>query len=163
MNFSAGRAWRNADRASPCRSSLPRDAGSAEFHHCFAVAGIEVSGGLVGEQDRRLSSQRAGDGNTLLLAARKLRWIMSYTVRHADSLQCLHDAPFAISRRHFLTVGQWQFDVFVDGEITNQIEALKDEANLLVPNARPLSKIKILDCLSVQRDSGRQSGYPEAQ
>src|SRR5678815_1464326 len=122
-----------------------------DFHYCFTGARIEVSGGLVGEQDRRLSSQCAGDGNTLLLAARKLRWIMSYTMRHADSLQCLHDAPFAVSGWHFLTVGQWQLDVFVDGQITNQIEALKDEANLLIPNARSLSKIKILDCLSVQR------------
>ena len=63
----------------------------------------------------------------------------------------LHDAPFAVSSRHFLTVGQWKFDVFVDGQVTNQIEALKDEADLLIPNARPLSKIKVLDCLSVQR------------
>ena len=131
-----------------------------QFHHCFAVARVEVSGRLVRQQDRRLSPQCAGDGDTLLLTARKLRGIVPHAVRHADALQRLHDALFAFGGRHPLPVGQWQLDVFVDGQIADQIEALEDEADLLIANARALSEIEILDCLSVQQYSGRQSAYP---
>ena len=35
-------------------------------------AAVEVAGGLVGEDDRRLAGQGAGDGDALLLAAAEL-------------------------------------------------------------------------------------------
>jgi hypothetical protein len=38
-------------------------------HDRLAVGGVEVSGGLVGEQDERLSSDRARDSDALLLAS----------------------------------------------------------------------------------------------
>src|SRR5438093_8480375 len=40
-----------------------------QVHHRFAAARIEVSSGLVCEQDERLASHRAGDGHALLLTA----------------------------------------------------------------------------------------------
>ncbi len=36
------------------------------------IAAVQAAGGLVGQADRRRVHQRAPDGNTLLLAARKL-------------------------------------------------------------------------------------------
>src|ERR1700754_1104245 len=41
-----------------------------QFHHGFAVNGIEVAGRLVGKQDERVAGDGAGDGDPLLLAAR---------------------------------------------------------------------------------------------
>ena len=41
-------------------------------HDFFAGFGVEISGGLVGEQDRRMIHQRARDGHALALAAGKL-------------------------------------------------------------------------------------------
>ena len=38
-----------------------------------AGAGVQVAGGLVGEQDRRAADQRPGDRHALALAARELR------------------------------------------------------------------------------------------
>ena len=35
--------------------------------------GVEVAGGLVGQQQQRAVGERAGDGDALLFAARKLR------------------------------------------------------------------------------------------
>src|SRR5688572_14117581 len=40
-----------------------------QVHHRLAVPRVEVSGRLVGEQDRGLAGERAGDGHALLLAA----------------------------------------------------------------------------------------------
>ena len=49
-----------------------------------AGGGIEVAGGLVGEQQRRIVGQRAGDGDALLLAAGELRRIVMAAVGQAD-------------------------------------------------------------------------------
>src|SRR5688572_12706597 len=38
-----------------------------EVHHRLAVLRVEVAGGLVGQQDRRLATDRARDGDALLL------------------------------------------------------------------------------------------------
>ena len=43
---------------------------------CRPVGAVEVSGGLVSEQQRRIVGERAGDGDALLLAARELRRIV---------------------------------------------------------------------------------------
>ncbi|MEJ7618905.1 MAG: hypothetical protein WKF30_18465 [Pyrinomonadaceae bacterium] len=39
----------------------------------MGASGIEIAGGLVGEQHARTVGERAGDGDALLLAARKFR------------------------------------------------------------------------------------------
>ena len=49
------------------------------------------------------------------------------------------------------TVGERQLDVFVNREIADQIEALEDEADLLVADARPLGEIQVLRRVAVQR------------
>ena len=69
---------------------------------------------------------------------------MPHAVRHADPLQRFHHPLLAFRRRHLLPVGQWQLDVFVDGEIANQIETLEDEPDLLVANARALREVEVL-------------------
>ena len=45
-----------------------------------AVGAVEVAGGLVGEDERRIVGQRARDGHALLLAARQLRRIVMAAV-----------------------------------------------------------------------------------
>ena len=46
-----------------------------------AVGAVEIAGRLVGQDDRRIVGQRAGDGDALLLAARELRRIVMAAVR----------------------------------------------------------------------------------
>ena len=57
----------------------------------------------------------------------------------------------------FCAVGERQLDVFIDGQIADQIEALEDEADLLIADARALGKVKVLGRLAVERISCRRS------
>jgi energy-coupling factor transporter ATP-binding protein EcfA2 len=106
-----------------------------QLHDCFAVAGVEVSGRLIRKQDGGRPSQRAGDSDTLLLTAGELRGIVAKAMRHADAAQRLIDAAFALGGGHAGTIGERELDIFIDGEIADQIETLKDETNLLIANA----------------------------
>src|SRR5262245_45692989 len=63
-----------------------------EIHHSFAAARIEVSSGLVREQDQRLAGDGARDGDALLLTARELAREVLRAVRHADALERRFDA-----------------------------------------------------------------------
>ena len=54
---------------------------------------------------------------------------------HAHALQRIGHPLLPLARVH-AAIGQRQLDVFIDREIANQIEALKDKANLAVANAR---------------------------
>src|SRR5437899_12494048 len=61
-----------------------------EIHHGFAAPRIEVSSGLVREQDERLAGHRARHGDALLLTARELAGQMLRAMGHADALErCL--------------------------------------------------------------------------
>jgi hypothetical protein len=76
---------------------------------------------------------------------------MPDAVRHADPLQSFHHPRFAISRWHLLAVGQRQFNVFINRQVADQVETLKNETDLLIPYARPFREIEVLDRLSIQR------------
>jgi len=69
---------------------------------------------------------------------------MVNAMRHADPLERLHHAILVLHRGHLVAIGEWQFDILIHGEIANEIEALKDETNFLIANARARGKIKML-------------------
>jgi hypothetical protein len=56
---------------------------------------------------------------------------------HPDSLERHHHSLLTFRRGH-PAIRQWQFDVLVDVQIANQVEALKDEADLTIPDAGTL-------------------------
>src|SRR6266567_6567772 len=122
-----------------------------QFHDCLAVPRIQVSRGLVGQQDGRLPAERARHGDTLLLAAGELRGIVPDAVSHSDTLESFHHALLALGSRHLLSVRQRKLDVLIHGQIADQVEALENESDLLVTNARAFGKIKIFDGLVIQR------------
>src|SRR5258708_17085898 len=109
-----------------------------QFHHGFAVLGVQVSGGLVSHQDERIADQRTRHSDTLLLTSRKLRRIVTQPMCHADAFEralhfllALAGASAAISQR--------QLHVFVHSEVADQVAGLKDESNLALENARTLA------------------------
>ena len=57
----------------------------------------------------------------------------------------------ALGRRHSGAIGERQLDVLLDGEVADQIEALKDEADLLVANPRALAEAQVLHWLAVEQ------------
>ena len=75
---------------------------------------------------------------------------MLHSVRHAHAFERLLHARFALRRRHARTIGQWQFDILVDSQIADQVEALKDETYLLVADARALREAKVFYRLAIE-------------
>ncbi len=52
------------------------------------VGGVEVSGGLVGEQDGRVIDEGAGDADALLLSAGELAGEVAGAGAEADAIEC---------------------------------------------------------------------------
>ena len=65
--------------------------GVVQFHKhiedVLAVLAVKVAGGLVGQDERRLSDEGAGKGHALLLAARKLHGIVVDAIRQPDAVE----------------------------------------------------------------------------
>ena len=120
-----------------------------QVHHRLAVLGVEVAGGLVGQQDRRLPADGTGDGDALLLTAGELRGQVLGAVGHADALERGVDALAPLVRLH-AAVDERQLDVLEHREVADQVEALEDEADLAVADPGPLRHRQLGHFLAVQ-------------
>ena len=103
------------------------------------ILGVEVAGGLVGQDDFRIVHERARDGDALLLAARKLRGQMRGAVCHADLLQRCQSFVFV---RHAVEVLR-QHHVFERREMRHQMELLEDEAHGFAAEARQFAAARV--------------------
>ena len=128
-----------------------------QVHDRFAVGGVQVTGRLIREDNRRVADDGACYRDTLLLATGKLRWEVFGAMRHPDFLEGIVHALFSIGGRH-APVGERQLHVLVDGEITNQVECLEDEADFTIPDPGALGKIQVVRRLVVEhvRAAGRR-------
>ena len=126
-----------------------------QVHDRLAVVRVEVAGGLVGEQDRGIADERARHRDALLLAARELAGQVLRAVRHADALERLV-TRFSRSAGRHAAVGERQLDVLVHGEIADQVEALEDEPDLAVADARALARRELCDRLAVEHVAARR-------
>ncbi len=95
-----------------------------KLHHCFAVCRIEISGWLIRKQNQRITGHCSRNRDALLLTARKLRRKMFGPMCHADAFERVHDSLLAIGG-FGAAIGQGQFDVLVNVQVTDQVEALK--------------------------------------
>src|SRR4051812_26864958 len=109
-----------------------------EVHDSIAVLRVEVSGRLVRQQDERVTRDGTRDRHSLLLAPRELRGQVARAVSHADTLERSCGAPMPLGRWH-APIGERQLDIFHHRQIANEIEGLKDEANLPVADHRALA------------------------
>ena len=119
------------DRDSPLRAEARED-----LHHLVARGRIEIAGRLVGEQQRRLRHQRAGDRHPLLLSAGQLVGMMFGAIGEAHGLERRHGALAAFRRLDDALAGveQRQLDVLDRRRARQQVEALKHEADRFVAN-----------------------------
>ena len=106
---------------------------SQQLHDVPAVRAVEVAGRLVGEHDRRVVRQRAGERHALLLAAGQLRRIVVGAPGQSD----FFEQPLG-ARADVRCAGNLHRhgDVLVGGERRNQMEELEDEADLLPAQLR---------------------------
>src|SRR6202040_209930 len=121
-----------------------------QIHYRFTVAGVEISGRFVREQDRRLTSESARDSHALLLTTRELARQMFCPMRHSYAVERLRDQSFSITRAHS-AISQRQFDVLENRQVADQIEALENETDLAVPDPGAVGERKISDCAAFKR------------
>src|SRR5437879_2410544 len=86
------------------------------------VRGIEVPGGLVCENDRRIVGQSTRERDALLLAAGKLRRVMVPPAGQPDFVEKAPRAPDRIAGAGNL---DWDRDVLDRGQRGNQMKKLK--------------------------------------
>ena len=92
---------------------------------------VECGGNLVEQQHLGLHGQRTGNGNALLLAARKFAWIALFLVGKPNALQKGARRFFGLRLRDLLNLSRRQRDVVDHRHMGEQIVALEHHANLL--------------------------------
>ena len=95
---------------------------------------VQLSCGLVGEEEARLVGQCAGDGNPLLLTAGKLRRTVPGPVGQPHVGQQLAGACTTLPLPH-PRLRHRQLHILRRGQHREQVEALKDEADVLQAQA----------------------------
>ena len=120
-----------------------------EGHDLDAGLGVEVAGGLVGQDDGWLIDQRAGNGDALALAAGELVRLVVHPGFEVDVAQGFSGA-FQSFRGRSAVVDERQFDVMQGGGAGQQVEGLEDEADFLVADTGKLVVVQGADQLVVE-------------
>ena len=107
--------------------------GQQQIHDVPAVGAVEIAGRLVGEQDRRIVGQRAGNRDPLLLAAGELRRIVMPAAGQAHLVEQRVRAAAGVAAPGNLHRHQ---DVLARRQRRHQVEELEDEADLLAAQPR---------------------------
>src|SRR4029450_9318336 len=119
-----------------------------QLHHRLAIPRIKIPRWFVCQQNGRPARERTGDSHALLLTAGKLTWQVLCAMRHAHSFQSSGDKRLALAGGHS-AISQRQLNVLKDTEIPDQVEALKNETDFAIANARPVCERKIGNFVSL--------------
>ncbi|MEO7028365.1 MAG: hypothetical protein ABI147_03075 [Acidobacteriaceae bacterium] len=96
---------------------------------------VQISRRLIRKDQYRVVDEGPGDGYPLLFPAGEFRSKVILAVGESDPRQgCGSSIPAYRS----IGVDHWDLDIFDGGGLGQQIEGLKDEADLLRPNLRKL-------------------------
>src|SRR3990167_1551178 len=109
--------------------------------HLGTGMAVEVAGGLVGEQQRRLHDHGTGDGDALTLAAGQLRRAMPNPVTEVQPLHQARAAALALGR---LDTGQEhrQFDILQGGQARDQVVGLEHETDMAAAQFGPADLVQ---------------------
>ena len=104
--------------------------GLEEVGDLFLGLGVELAGGLVGEDDVRVVDQGAGDGDALFLAAGHLADLTPGEICDAGLFERFHNALMSI----LLVLGEVQrdHDVVIGCPVWDEGEVLEHDADLVV-------------------------------
>ena len=139
------------------RAALPAAGGLQQRQHLLAGLVVQRAGGFIAEQDLRVFGQRAGNRNTLLLTARKLRREVVLSVRQSHLVQ------HGVGVQRVAADLSGQLDIFPRGQVLHQIVELKDKAHIIPAVGRQPLFIKAADLFAVQQDRALIAGVHAAQ
>src|SRR5262249_13316037 len=106
-----------------------------QIEHTRRRLGVEIAGRLIGENQRRVMDQRSRDGDALLLASREPLGIALAPAAQTDAIEQLAGARGAFGVGAPVQI-EGQQQVLLDGQQRDEIEELKDEADVRAPEAR---------------------------
>lgn len=121
-----------------------------ELQNLFPGRGIEVPGGFIGQQHIRSICEGACNRDALSFTNRQLCRQMRGTMFEANNLQQFLGTLFALRCRQ-TRFEHWQLDILDCGQRWQQIERLKDVANVLGPQLVEAAARR--DLLPVKEDS----------
>src|SRR5258706_5139625 len=94
---------------------------------------VEGAGGFVGQENKRIIHQSAGDADALLLAAGELHGAMIEALGEADAFGHFAGAALALGRGNS-KIEHGDFEIFQHGELLDEVEVLEDEADAAAAN-----------------------------
>src|SRR5258708_221425 len=100
-----------------------------QIDHRVTGGRVETAGGLVGEENRRMRDERAGQRHALLLTARQQLRIMRGALVETDLFEQCPRAGRRVARRHAALQLERQHHVFERGQMRHQLERLEHEAD----------------------------------
>ena len=113
-------------------------------------ARVEVARRLVGEQSAGSRDERARDRDALLLAAGELARLVVEAVAEPDALERGGGQRARVALPAAAVVEQRQLDVLQRARARQQVEALEDEAELLVADVGELVLAQPVDAHAVE-------------
>ena len=111
---------------------------------------VEVTGGLISEQDCRVADHGPGHGHSLLLAATQLRRQVPGPGAETDTLQRRQACLFNIPATAYHLKGQR--DIFKGSKVWQQMKRLENKPDLAAAQLGPLILAEVINLLAQQRD-----------
>ena len=115
---------------------------SNETQHALDLDVVEVSGGFVGQHQRGVERQGAGDGHTLLLTAAQVVRFVGQPIAESDALQqARRPSPWRLVPTPAERMGRDVLDAVQAG---HEVECLEDDADAMAPvlgEVRPVNAV----------------------
>ena len=119
--------------------------------HLLHLDEVEVRGRFVGEDQRRIERDRAGDGNALLLSTAQVARPVFHPLVQVHPLEQFLGALARGPARH-AGLAHRHHHVLDGGEARHQVERLEDDADLVAPVVRERRAVESRDVDVVELD-----------
>ena len=114
-------------------------------HDFFALAGMEISGGLIRQNYSGICDDRARDADKLLLTAGKLTGKKVLLAHDLKLIECVADDRLAVLPA-YVAIRERQLQIFEDSLIVEQVITLKDETDVAIAQSRALFGVERMHC-----------------
>src|SRR5580704_2719677 len=117
-----------------------------QLHNFLCLAGMQVAGGLVREDQLWIPHHRSRYSHQLLLSARKLIGKQIFLAHDLKSIQTLGNHAGAV-RAGDVAVRKRNIQVFVHRKVVQQMVALENESDIFPVQLRTLLPVKLVYCM----------------